>query len=294
MFQRQICEHPDVGTVEYSPHAYLETQHWLKAARLLELKPQAFYGHEIYKTYKSKKTARLYTEDLLRGNSIDIEQFATDDELVFDGWDRLCQKYAKPVFFEKSPQHLMHWGALSLLLDWAESTSIRVKFIGLVRNPHSVIYSSKKLFRVDPVERQMAWAEASRNLLAFESLADKSNFLLIKYEEIIANPEKKFEEVFNFIGLDSGAKIPTKVHTSSKQLWKDDLNYGVQLDRTVSRIARKFQYEREELDNSDKPVLKDEISLIGGAKRFIFITKNSMVNRYLKPLKIWWKSRSDV
>jgi hypothetical protein len=48
MFQNEICKHPDIQTVIYSPHTYLETHHWLKGAVLL--------GKSDYSGYGLKKT----------------------------------------------------------------------------------------------------------------------------------------------------------------------------------------------------------------------------------------------
>jgi len=181
ILQQELCKHPGVGHAVYSPHTYCETQHWLKAGSLLDMPRQCYYGHGVYPTYKNPAVARKYMVDFLQGNDIDLGESATNQQLVFDGWEQLCRKYACPVFFEKSPQHLAQWAALSLLLEWMESTQFKVRIIGLVRNPLSVLYSAYELFHSLPEERQYGWADIYRNLLAFQAMTPPEYFHLVRY-----------------------------------------------------------------------------------------------------------------
>ena len=122
MFQDALCAHPKVQTVEYSPHTYLETHYWLKAAVLLGVNPLLFEKGKVYKNYGSKNNTRIYLEDLLTKNLPNYIIPKDNKQLVFEGWEALCERFARPVFFEKSPQFLAHWSALSLLLEWAQKT----------------------------------------------------------------------------------------------------------------------------------------------------------------------------
>ena len=99
MFQRELCRHPAIQTVTYSPHTYLETHHWLKGAVMLNLDPSLFCGNKVYEGYGSKANARIYTEDLICRNVPDFEIPKNDRELIFQGWEALCEKFAQPVFF---------------------------------------------------------------------------------------------------------------------------------------------------------------------------------------------------
>ena len=82
---------------------------------------QTFYGNTYPSSLKSKRAARNYIVDCLTGNLPDYSVPDSDRDLVFGGWEALCRQFAQPVFFEKSPQHLAQWGALSLLLEWISS-----------------------------------------------------------------------------------------------------------------------------------------------------------------------------
>ena len=142
IFQSELCKHKDIQTVEHSPHTYLETHHWLKGAVMMEMHPKTFSCNKVYAGYGSKEGAKLYMIDCIKENVPNFIIPKNNRELIFRGWDALCTKFAQPVFFEKSPQFLAHWGSLSLLLDWIETTDYQVKIIGLTRNPMSVMYSA--------------------------------------------------------------------------------------------------------------------------------------------------------
>ena len=252
MFQDALCAHPKVQTVEYSPHTYLETHHWLKAAVLLGVNPSLFSNGKTYKNYGSRKNARIYLEAELKGNLPNYSIPKDDKQLVFDGWEALCDRFAQPIFFEKSPQHLAHWAAMSLLLEWAQQTKkFKVKIIGLVRNPLSVQYSAFKLFRTLPQKRQFDWLHIHKNLLALESLLEKEQFYFVKYEEIVDVPEKTLTALCNFIGIDYDQIMTSKIHGNSKTKWNDDPYFTLTLDPAVTQMAKSYGYVDNVLKNNN-------------------------------------------
>ena len=123
--------------------------------------------------------------DLLKKNISKFNTKVCDEDLIFNGWEELCNKFCKNVFFEKSPQYLANWASLSLILKWMKKTNYDVKIIGLVRNPQSVQYSAQKLFGTDPKKRQFAWLKSYKNLIAFKNLIDHNNYLELKYEDLV-------------------------------------------------------------------------------------------------------------
>ena len=254
MLQTELCKHPTINHVAYSPHTYFETHHWLKAACVLRKPKQLFSGNRVYGGYGSRANARTYLIDCIKENVPDFEIPNSDWELVFKGWDAICKQFAKPVFFEKSPQYLAHWASLSLLLEWIESTEYEVRVIGLVRNPLSTQYSAQKLFFTDPHKRQFGWAEMCRNLLSFRALLKDKQFLMVRYEELVTEPRESFESICQFIGVESDDNVGKGVHIQSINKWKDDLSYSMRLHPSVKQVARYFGYSDDDLDNPLKPV----------------------------------------
>ncbi|QIE55937.1 sulfotransferase [Pikeienuella piscinae] len=249
MFQDEICRHPDVRTVQYSPHSNLETHWWLMAAVLLGKPGQLFNSGRPYDGYGGRENARAYMIDLLAECAPDFSPPLDDRALVFDGWEALCRTLAQPVFFEKSPQFLAQWAALSLILEWMQQTTFDVKIIGLVRNPHGTMYSAAALFGTDPATRQFGWLEICRNLLVVEQMLPADRFMKIRYEDLIDEKAAGFADICQFIGVPPIDAVGSGAHGRSTDKWRRDVGYRLKLDPAVRQMARHLGYSDADLDN---------------------------------------------
>ena len=255
MVQEELCRHSAIRHVAYSPHTNFETHHWLKAAVVLR-RPQALYsGGRTYGGYGSRRNARTYLVDTLKGNIPGYVPPQDDRTLVFQGWEALCRQYAEPIFFEKSPQVLAHWAALGLFLDWVERTEMNVRVIGLVRNPLAVQYSALEIFSTEPEVRQFGWLEIQRNLMAVRALLPAEMFKLVRYEDLIAAPAQAFSDLCEFIGVPPEAGVGSGAHSNSRERWMEDANFTLQLDPFVVQVAKAFGYSSSELENPRMPTL---------------------------------------
>jgi hypothetical protein len=253
MLQDELCKHSGIRHVDYSPHTYFETHHWLKASVILNRPDVLYSGFRQYAGYGTRENARTYLIDTLKGNMPEYDPPENDEALIFEGWEALCKVFAQPVFFEKSPQILAQWCALSLLLDWIGRTDMEVKIIGLVRNPLAVQYSAHELFSSDAERRQFGWLNIQRNLLSIQSILPPEMFRLVRYEDIISDPKQRLADLCHFIGVDYEDEIGASVHASSKEKWMENENYTLQLDPSVKQIAKVFGYQDMELINPHKP-----------------------------------------
>lgn len=289
ILQQELCKHAGVKQVDYSPHTYEETQHWLKGAALLDMPGRLYYGHKVYPTYKNKAVARTYLVDEIKSNLPDFNCDISDRDLVFQGWEALCRKYAQPVFFEKSPQHIAQWAALSLMLEWIKTTEFRVKVVGLVRNPLSVLYSAEELFLSNPEVRQFGWMDMYHNLIVFREMIPSDKFHLVRYEDLIAKPVGEFGKILEFIGMPENDQIGRTVHDKSANKWRDDPRFTVRLHESVKQTARYFGYTDDELDNPVKPERPWSEKLANVIRhrrsRFNAIIKNQIIRPILLRLK---------
>jgi len=291
MFENELCKHPAINHVNYTPHSYFETHHWLKAACILNMPKQLFNGNRRYSGYGSRQGAMQYMIDCIQGN---VPDFAIPDDnktLVFEGWNALCRKFAKPVFFEKSPQYPHHWAALDLLLNWAETTEFNVRFIGLVRNPMSVMYSAQKLFHTSPSERQFSWASCYRNILAMKAMVSKEGFYLVRYEDLITHPKQIFGQICDYLELDFCDTIGSTVHTQSVNKWRDDLKFTLQLHESVVHIAEHFGYEKQDLYNPPKPGMIASERIRRNMSGKLKLAKARVFDRVIKPIILRTKRR---
>ena len=290
MVQDELTKHSAIRHVDYSPHTYFETHHWLKASVVLN-RPDALYsGFRQYAGYGSRENARTYLIDTLKGNMPDYEPPVDDEELIFGGWEALCRTFAQPVFFEKSPQFLAEWCALSLILEWIRRTEMDVRIIGLVRNPLAVQYSAHELFSTEAEKRQFGWLNIQRNLLTLQSMLPREKFRLVRYEDIIADPKGKLADLCDFIGVDYEEQIGASVHTSSKEKWMANENYTLQLDSSVRQIAKAFGYQDLELVNPHKPTA---VTIAAMRPDFKTRTKKRLIrvrDRVVRPVYLRLKS----
>ena len=284
MFQKELCKHPKISHVSYSPHTYFETHHWLKAAVMLDAPKQEYYGHKPHVGYGSKMGARQYMIDCARGNVPEFRVPDNDRDLIINGWEAISKQFAKPVFFEKTPHYIGHWACLNLILSWIKSTDFEVKIIGLVRNPMGVMYSAYQLFHTDPYERQFAWASSYRNLMAFESMLAPENFHLVRYEDIIGNPIRTFKTVCEFLDVEYDSDIGKEVRRDSVNKWQNDQNFGFQIHENVASLAKVFGYTDEELGNAGKREDCINESLLWKIRKFYRLNRAMITDRLLKPL----------
>ncbi len=250
--ESELVAHPQMQHVDYTPHTYNETHYWLKAAQLLKMPEGLFSGQRYSRSYGSRAQIRKSLIAGIQGNVPDFEPIVDDKAMVFQGWEALCDKFAQPVFVEKSPQHAHHWAALGLILQWAEQTQHKVKIIALVRNPMSVSYSAFKLFHTPSEQRQYGWFQAYKNLLLMETLCRRSEFYWARYEDLVTQPAQMFEQLCQFIGVDSDPVSGQSAHTKSQNIWHSDPEFSLQLDPVVKRLAKHFGYSDEDLANPGK------------------------------------------
>lgn len=255
MLERELCRHPGIQHIRFTPHSYNESHFWLKSACLLSTDPKGFSGGVRPNSYGSPSAIRKSLVSTVQGNVPDFQIPTDDRELVFKGWEALCEEFAHPVFFEKSPQHPHHWAALELILEWAKMTEYTVRFIGLVRNPMAVMYSAQQLFFTEPEKRQFGWVTGNRNIQKLARLVGPEQFLWMKYENLIGNPDSGFKEICELIGVLPDSKLGQSVNADSLYKWREDSAFQFQLDPEVAIFAREFGYLDEELINPPKPQL---------------------------------------
>jgi hypothetical protein len=273
LFEKEICKHPEIEHVQFTPHTYNETHYWVKAACLLSTTGESFAGGVRPDSYGSVNSTRQSLIKTIQGNVNGFVVPQSDEQLIFEGWNALCSQFARPVFFEKSPHHSHHWAALELILQWVETTDYRVRVIGLVRNPMAVIYSALNLFHTDPRRRQFGWVNGNRNILKVAESLRNEQFKLIRYEDLVTNPKNQFKAVCEFIGVDFQSHIGASANAHSLQKWREDANFDLQLDESVANFAKELGYNHEDLLNPSK-------RQVGAVKRF-----NRDLSRRLKRAK---------
>lgn len=247
--QNILAKFADIRHVAKTRHYENETLYWTKAASVLGMPQRQMIDSEVP---IAAAQARAELIDLLQNNTDNYVQPATDRELVFDGWKRLCHQH-RPIFLEKSPHHLCQWSALELIhTAMQETKDLDFLIIGLIRNPMDVLYSQFQRWRSRPEELQYQWLEAYRNLLRFKELVG-DRLVMLRYEDMVKSLHY-LQPVFDFCQVEAAAADRNYFHRQSLLKWRDDANFGFELADEVIALAKQFGYRDDELRNSRKPL----------------------------------------
>ena len=148
--------------------------------------------------------------------------------------DRLALEQGKQIWLEKTPEHL-HW------LDYIEKTVPQVKIIHILRNGADVVASIYQLAQRDPqrwrkcadgidasINRWIRDMEISRGYI------NQPNHFLIRYEDLVEQPQANLECLCQFIGINFDERMLTDYGATSKQLirnreaWKAGVSGKIQ------------------------------------------------------------------
>ena len=223
ILQSVLRAHPSINGVTKTTHQEGETLYWNKAAALLGRRQERMFDSTILPMRADK--ARQALVRLCVDNLRDFRPPADDRELVFGGWRALVLA-GRPVFLEKSPHHLHYQAALDLLHE-AERASpdISYRYIGLVRDPVDTLHSMWTRWRVPPDARQKDWVRAYRNLLDFQTETE-TNFRLVRYEDLSAEPAATLADLFRFIGVEPDPSLGAKINATSIGVGLRDESFG--------------------------------------------------------------------
>jgi Sulfotransferase family len=244
--QELLCVHAGAKCVERTRHAQHETLFWTKAASVLGKPQHKIPNSEVPIPAKAASKDLL---QLLRDNLPGYSPPSDPVEMIFQGWRALCVHYA-PIFIEKSPHHLHQWSALELMLEAERRLSeVEFRYIGLVRNPMDALYSMWAKRRDDLASYQAHWGMAYENLLRLRAYAS-DRLIVVRYEDLVGGAHS-MEHLFRFLGQEPKTAARSFFHSHSRQLWRHDRWFGLQLDPQMIQLARQFGYSAEDLHNDE-------------------------------------------
>lgn len=110
-------------------------------------------------------------------------------------WGVLLNDARRPVFVEKSPPNTVR-------TRWLQAHFPRAHFVGVVRDGYAVAegIARKAGHSLDVAARQ--WAAA--NAIMLEDWPFLQHKILVRYEDLTADPAAATRQVFEFLGLEAG------------------------------------------------------------------------------------------
>jgi hypothetical protein len=111
---------------------------------------------------------------------------------LLDSWARYFDP-SSAVWVEKSPGHILR-------LPLLRSAFPTARFAVIVRHPVPVAYATMKWSGTTLTELLLHWEIAHRRL--FASLGDAQDHVVVRYEELVADPAKVLGTIWGLVGLD--------------------------------------------------------------------------------------------
>ena len=163
--------------------------------------------------------------------------------------DNLAEEQAKSIWVEKTPEHIY-------FIDYLENLLPDALFIHILRNGIDVIASMYDASRKSPeawggiwdlefcIER---WQEA---ILISNQYVDKHNHILVRYEQIVENPQRVLSKIFQFIQVDYDDSILNNYKEIAKKLsleapWHQGIDRDIQ-PRKIPKYQRIFNKDEIE------------------------------------------------
>ncbi|MCL2927686.1 MAG: sulfotransferase [Trichodesmium sp. MAG_R01] len=167
----------------------------------------------------------------------------------------LTVEEGKSLWLEKTPDHLLY-------LDYIEKMLPEARMIHLLRNGSDVVASLYEVTHKYPQEWYGAW-DINRCLERWkESIeismkySQKSNHILLSYDELVTNTSAMIKRVCNFLSLEFDETMITSYSQAATFLTSEKGG------RTVSQEIKKFGSDKfnKIFDESQKQYILDNIS----------------------------------
>ena len=224
-----------------------------------------------------------------------LDALTDRDALIHEVYARLQTLAAPRLLVDKTPSYA---GRLDTL-ERAEETFHAARYIHLVRHPHAMIESfvrmrMEKLLGAsgsDPHRlAERIWVETNQNVQKFFAKVDPQRCLVVRYEDLVANPRATSERICAFLDVPfdpalldpySEGRMTGGVHGGSAGI--DDPNFlrhrtidaslgdawrSVQLPRPLgdraAALARSFGYELPGTAKPARPAMRERFVEVRG------------------------------
>lgn len=244
VLQQHIVKLAGARVMANTRHRENETLYWTKAASVLGL-PQIPLENSQVPMAKAQAEAML--AQLVRDNAPDYSGSLVTESDFFAAWTAIVNAHPG-LLVEKSPHHLYEPAVIDLMERYADQeTGFGVRFIGLIRNPTDMLYSSWRRIGIVPEREERHWIRSYELLRAF---ADRRPDLvsLIRYEDL-ARGDVDLVPLLGLDGVKPEANGAKGFHSRSIGRWRKDRTFGYTPSDQARRLANDYGYSDEEVMN---------------------------------------------
>ncbi|NND01355.1 MAG: sulfotransferase [Acidimicrobiia bacterium] len=158
----------------------------------------------------------------LPGSEVDavIESLDGRASTVFDLFAAVVRHLSgfDDIVGEKTPHHLLWWRQLATAYP-------SLRFIWVIRDPRAVVESNVRMpWGMDSVAANAAMWSADQRQLSASALALGKRMRLVRYEDVVANPDETRIVLAQHVGLDGSPAIePARLEqlATARETWKD-------------------------------------------------------------------------
>jgi hypothetical protein len=244
ILQQHIVKVAGARVMAKTRHRENETLYWTKAASVLGL-PQIPLENSQVPLPKAKAEAML--AQLVRDNAPAYSGPLSTEADFFAAWTAIVNAHPG-LLVEKSPHHLYEPAVVDLMERYADQvTSFGVRFIGLIRNPTDMLYSSWRRIGIVPEREERHWI---RSYELLRSLHKRRPDLvsLIRYEDIVRG-EVDLVALLGLHWVKPQADGAKGFHSRSIGRWRKDRKFGYTPSDEARQLANDYGYSDEEVMN---------------------------------------------
>ena len=244
VLQKHISRIAGAKLMAKTQHFENETLYWVKAAAVLGI-PQV--PMENSRVPISMPRAERLLRRMVSNNAPDYSGELETEADMFSAWSSLVRA-GGGNFVEKSPHHLYQPKVVELMERYADQErSFDVRFIGLVRNPTDMLYSSWRRFGVLPEREERHWIRSYKLLRSFHERRPEL-VSIVRYEDLVEGKVdlSKMLGVERIKGSNAGKGV---FHSASIRKWLSDSRFGYTPSAEALELAKAYGYTEEEVVN---------------------------------------------
>lgn len=208
-------------------------------------------GQHVQGVFKAAKAfggpgKYIFDEEAYMDESHELVSDSSSQQ-IFADWSRYFNEESS-IYIEKSPPNLIRTRFLQALFP-------NSKFIVILRHPVAVSYATQKWSKTSTkslIEHTLRGYE-----IFAEDVKNLNHVFVLRYEDFVASPQSKVDEIFNFLNLESikvNHEIRPNVNDKYFNMWnKEKQSVIKKITLSVSdRLERRFNnfgYSLRDLDN---------------------------------------------
>ena len=178
---------------------------------------------------------------------IDLKEIELKDKNIASSFNSIYRSYAKQVkgdvkiWGDKTPLNI-HF------LNFIYPEFSNAKYIFLIRDPRDVALSYKKLTDHKARNTDFAIWKWNDSVKMLDYLLARTDVLIIKYEELVCNPERELKKILSYLEISEDMSILSS-KSSSSDMGVGDHSFHQNLDKPInSSSVGKWKLHLQDLD----------------------------------------------